>query len=106
MLTSSDRLHRIHALLDQISSSPWAHDIIELAMATVISAPIAGSSDMVWLIIPGNPSGGKTMTMSGLRSPRILHVDNLTENALASGYVPKGRQTKKTLRRWRSSSRT
>jgi hypothetical protein len=64
-------------------------------MATAVSRPIAGESDLVWLMIPGSPSGGKTTTVSAIRGPLFVYIDNLTENALASGYVPKGRMPKK-----------
>lgn len=91
------QLSKIHTLLDELTSSPWIHDVIELAMAAAISTPIADLDDtaLLWLLIEGNPSGGKTRAVSSIRGPKVIRVDNLTENALASGYVPEKGQKRK-----------
>ncbi len=83
------RLHRIHSLQAAVSSSPWIHDVIELAMATAISTPLTDLDDtaLVWLIVVGNPSGGKTRAVSGLSGDKVIRIDTLTPNALSSGYV-------------------
>lgn len=89
--STANRLLRIHALLDELTSSPSSHDIVELAMATAISPAISGQdlSAQVWLIVVGPPSGDKTTMVLTLRDwLSALFIDNLTENALASGYVP------------------
>ncbi len=89
----ADRLLKIHALLEDLTSSPWSHDVLELAIATAISLLISerDRSAWVWLLIVGPPSGDKTAVVLHLRSsPRVLYIDTLTENALSSGYVPEG----------------
>lgn len=96
------RLADIHALQDQLTSSPWSHDVIELAIAAAIGAPVSNQDDsaMVWLMVVGAPSADKTATILCIKGPKILHVDALTDNALSSGYVPaKGQQRKPDLLR-------
>ncbi len=87
----ADRLLKIHAILEELTSSPWSHDVLELAIATVISPLISeqDASALVWLLIVGPPSGDKTVIVLLLKgSSIVLYVDTLTENALASGYAP------------------
>src|SRR5262249_12901781 len=82
-------LMRIHALQDQLTSSPWSHDVLELAMATAIATPLGDdNSAPVWLLVVGVPSGDKTATVTCVAGATILWVDSFTENALASGYAP------------------
>jgi hypothetical protein len=85
-----ERLRRIHELQAELVSSPWVHDVIELSMAVAVSTPIADmdKAALLWLIVSGNPSGGKTSAVANIRGRQIIAVDTLTENALASGYVP------------------
>jgi len=85
----AQRLLRIHALQDELSSSPYSHDIIELAIATVISLPLSqqGETALVWLLIVGPPSGDKTSVVLLLKTAQgVYYVDSVTENFLASGY--------------------
>src|SRR5262245_18490781 len=94
---TAERLAEIHALQDQLTSSPWSHDEIELVMATAMSIPISKQENcaMVWLMVVGAPSSDKTATATTVRGSKVLYVDNLTENAFASGYVPEKGQKKK-----------
>jgi hypothetical protein len=85
----TDRLLRIHALLDDLTSSPWSHDVLELALGVVLSLRIseADESALVWLMIVGPPSDGKTATVLLLKTAQGVYcVDTVTENFLASGY--------------------
>jgi hypothetical protein len=88
---TADRLRKIHERLNEVTSSPWSHDALELALAAVVSVELSRADDsaLVWLIVVGAPSSDKTATVLLLRgAPGIEYVDSLTENALASGYVP------------------
>lgn len=85
----SDRLLKIHALLDEVTSSPWSHDVLELALAVVLSLRISESDEsaLVWLMIVGPPSDGKTATVLLLKMANgVYSIDTVTENFLASGY--------------------
>ncbi len=85
----AQRLLRIHALQDELTSSPYSHDIIELAIATVISLPLSQQDEtaLVWLLIVGSPSSDKTSSVLLLKTARgVYYVDSVTENFLASGY--------------------
>jgi hypothetical protein len=84
-----DRLLRIHALLDELTSSPWSHDILELALGTALSLPVSQSDEtaLVWLLIVGPPSDGKTFAVLLLKNAAgVYYLDTVTENFLASGY--------------------
>src|SRR2546426_578131 len=61
-MAATDRLLRIHALLDEVTSSPWSHDVLELALGTALSLRISEGDEtaLVWLMIVGPPSDGKT----------------------------------------------
>jgi hypothetical protein len=87
---TADRLHRIHTLQAELTSSPYSHDILELALATATTFPLSNAAGTmsVCLLIVGAPSADKTNTILALRN--VLHtlfVDQLTENAIASGFV-------------------
>ena len=98
----AQRLLRIHALQYELTSSPYSHDIIELAIATIISLPLSQQDEtaLVWLLIVGPPSSDKTSSVLLLKtSPAIYYVDSVTENFLASGYRDqKGRRAPNLLR--------
>ncbi len=97
-ITESQRLANIHVVLAEVTSSPWASDALEIIMAAVLSPILARRAGhaLVWLLVEGSPSGGKTSTIMTLGNQgRIAYIDNLTENALASGYVPKRKQDRK-----------
>ncbi len=86
------RLLDIHTTLDQISSSPCSHDVMEVALATATSLPLCSTEHPipVWLLIVGDPSSGKTDGVNALKdSPRVFFLDTMTDNSLASGYVDK-----------------
>ena len=84
------RLEQIHHLLDELTSSPSSHDIMELAMAVVTSLDVSqqDASPLVWLIIVGVPGSDKTqrvLTLNGCE--HTMFIDSLTPNSFASGYV-------------------
>jgi hypothetical protein len=87
--TDPERLLKIHALLDEVTSSPWSHDVLELSLAVALSLRISeqDESALVWLMIVGPPSDGKTFVVLLLKeADRVYCVDTVTENFLASGY--------------------
>lgn len=96
-----ERLLQIHAQLDELTSSPYSHDLLELEVATLISVRMSERDDtpLVWLMAVGAPSSDRTATVQLLKdAPAVLYVDNLTGNAFASGYVPeKGRRRERDL---------
>jgi len=86
---AQDRLVRIHALLDEVTSSPWSHDAVELAGGVVLSLPIADRDEtaLVWLLIVGGPSSDKTFAVLLMKEAQdVFYVDTVTENFLGSGY--------------------
>jgi hypothetical protein len=96
--TPAHRLANIHGQMEKLTSSPWAHDALELVMATVISPLLSKRAGhaLVWLLVEGNPASGKTSTILTLgNNARITYVDTLAPNALASGYAPKKKADKK-----------
>ncbi len=87
--TAADRLLRVHALLDEVTSSPWSHEVLELGMATVVSLPISEPDEtaLVWLLIVDAPASGKTFIVLLLKTASgVYYADTATENFLASGY--------------------
>jgi hypothetical protein len=95
------RLLDIHALQDELTSSPHSHDALELALATATSLPISRQDDtaLVWLLIAGAPAPDKTNTAMLLRdAPTAYFLDTLTENSFVSGYIdPDGKRAKSLL---------
>jgi hypothetical protein len=82
-------LHEIHVLQDDVTSSPYSHDVVELAIAVAASFRIShrALSSPVWLLHVGVPSSDKTNTIRILKGAKdVLFVDTFTENALASGF--------------------
>lgn len=85
---TAERLRHIHELQSELTSSPYSHDILELALATVTSFPIGHQALLPWVMVVGVPSSDKTNTILALRSAaNTLFVDALTENAIASGFA-------------------
>jgi hypothetical protein len=92
------RLALIHHLLGQTTSSPYSHDMVELALATATSLPLcrADHACPVWLMVAGNPSAGKTEGIFSLKGvPVVYFVDTLTENGFLRGYVSDGKKLEK-----------
>jgi len=66
-----------------------SHDVLELALGVALSLRVseADESALVWLMIVGPPSDGKTATVLLLKTAQGVYcVDSVTENFLASGY--------------------
>lgn len=83
-------LLEIHTTLEDLTSSPHAHDAIELVLATAASLSLIRKEQpmLTWLLIVGNPSSFKTAGVLPLRGLDIAYfLDNLTENSFLSGYV-------------------
>jgi hypothetical protein len=92
MNAQAARLKEIHTILDSLTSSPYSHDVIELALATATSLPVCGQEHPapVWLLIAGAPSSGKTEGVLLLKgAPNVIYLDAMTENSFVSGYVDK-----------------
>ncbi len=84
------RLQRIHQNLSALTSSPFSHDILELAMATATSLGISQSdgSPLVWLINVGVPGSDKTQRILSFKDcSHTTFIDTLTPNSFLSGYV-------------------
>jgi hypothetical protein len=85
-----NRLETIHTLLEDLTSSPSSHDMMELSMgvATSLDVSLEDESPLVWGIIVGVPGSDKTqrvLTLKGCEHTTFL--DTLTVNSFASGYV-------------------
>jgi CRP-like cAMP-binding protein len=91
-------LEIIHEVLSQTTSSPYSHDVIELALATSVSH-LLSDEVLLWLLIVGPPSSDKTQTALSIKdAAQVFHIDTLTENAFISGFVsPDGRSTQDLL---------
>ena len=84
------RLHQIHQLMGELTSSPASHDIIELAMATVTSLAISqeDGTPLVWLIVVGPPGSDKTQTVLSLQGcENTEFLDTLTPASFVTGYI-------------------
>lgn len=90
MNETAQRLTEIHATLETLTSSPYSHDVVELALATATSLPLGGGEHPcpVWLLIAGVPSSGKTESVLLLKDAgNVRYLDTMTENSFVSGYV-------------------
>lgn len=86
----SDRLYKIHNLLNELTSSSSSHDVLEFALAAATSLDIclADETPLVWFIVVGEPGSDKTQTVLNLRKSSISKfVDNLTAQSFISGYI-------------------
>ncbi len=89
-----DRLHQIHRLQAELTSSPHSHDLLEIVLAVATSGDISRQDDtaLLWLLIVGAPSSDKTRTVLHLQRARgkdhgqVECVDTLTPAAFVSGY--------------------
>ena len=83
----------IHTILEDLWSSPYGHDMIDLVLATATSLPLCKEehAPLVWLLIVGNPSSGKTQALFALKAATesVYYLDTLTDNSFASGYINK-----------------
>jgi hypothetical protein len=83
------RLLKIHQLQNELTSSPYSHDTLELSMATATSLPLSrqDESSLVWLVVVGNPSSDKTASVMLLKDATgVVYFDSVTPEFLASGY--------------------
>jgi len=98
LLNVTSDLIAIHETLNEITSSPHSHDIIELSLAASLS-DLLSTEALLWLLIVGPPSSDKTETALALKdAPHVFHLDTLTENAFISGYIsPDGRSPQDLL---------
>jgi len=84
------RLCQIHALQDELTSSPSSHDVLELTLATATSLDLSMEDDSppLWLIIVGPPGSDKTQTVLPLRgASNTEFLDTLTDHAFVTAYV-------------------
>jgi hypothetical protein len=90
MNATAERLSMIHTVLNTLTSSPYSHDVLELALATATSLSLGGKEHPapIWLLIAGAPSSGKTEAVLLLKeAPSVMYLDALTDNCFVSGYV-------------------
>ena len=93
-------LLQVHAAQQEITSSPYSSDFLELTLAVVVSQAIAEKDGApLWLLGVGAPSSDKTQTALGLsRMPEVYFLDTLTENSFITGYLdPSGEEPKDLL---------
>ncbi len=86
-------LFQIHTTLEDLTSSPHAHDAIELMLAGLASLSLIRADHPIplWLLLVASPSSFKTAGLQPLRTlPSVYFLDNLTENSFLSGYVSEG----------------
>jgi len=101
--TVAGRLAQMHALQEELTSSPHSHDVLELALATAISpaVPNRDTTAPIWLLIVGVPSSDKTATVLLLKdSLSTYYLDTFTPSSFASGFVnpnPEAKKTRKDL---------
>src|SRR6267378_359619 len=105
---TGQRLARIHDILGKLTSSPWSHDALELAMAAAASIKLSNNdaSPPVWLLIAGVPSSDKTRSVLAMRGAHGVHyADSLTAGALGSAFVnPKtGKQAPNLLDKFKNT---
>jgi hypothetical protein len=93
---TAERLRAIHALQSELTSSPYSHDILELALAVVTSFRLGHQALLPWLMVVGVPSSDKTNTILALHdAANTLFVDALTEHVIASGFVDEQGKSKR-----------
>jgi hypothetical protein len=83
-------LIEVHAAQQEVTSSPYSSDFLELCMAAVASEKFALRDGVKpsWLMGVGAPSSDKTETALSLSlSPEVYLLDTLTENSFISGYM-------------------
>src|SRR5262249_4708223 len=94
----ASRLAQMHALLNELTSSPYSHDMLEITLAIATSVAISNLdvSELVWLFLVAPPGYDKTTTVMVLKgSPQVFVLDTLTENAFISGFVDPRSEEKK-----------
>jgi hypothetical protein len=95
------RLRELHDLQRSMSSSPWSHNALELAIATILSVKVSTAEDspLVWLLLIGPPGSGKTSIVQALKdSGPLVFVDQLTPESFLSGARdPKSNKLAKSL---------
>ncbi len=83
----AERLREIHRRQSALTSSPWSHDLIDLALAVATSLTVSEDGPPVWMLFIGSPSSGKTDTVLTLKEAAgVYFVDMVTENFLGSVY--------------------
>ncbi len=74
-----------------------SHDLVEICIATCISIGLKLELP-IWLMIIGNPSSFKTEMIKLFRGiQEVLYLSSMSENAFASGYIPKDGSKPKDL---------
>jgi len=84
------KLWDIHAAQQELTSSPYSGDVLEMALAVAASLPIArrDGTPPVWALCVGVPSSDKTECVSTLKlAPEVYFLDTLTENSFVTGYL-------------------
>src|SRR6266571_2221935 len=87
----AERLEKIRARLREVVSSPFAADMLEMAMAVAVSPRLASpDAPAPWLLFVAPPSLGKTATVELLRDTQgqglTKFVITPSRAALASGF--------------------
>ncbi len=82
-------LDEVHVSVAKIGMYP--KELLEIIIAVAVSAQMRNKPPL-WLLIVGPPSSVKTdlvKTLDCLNGTFVYYVDSMTENAFASGFLPK-----------------
>ena len=79
----------VHCALQEIISSPYCGDILEITLAVVINAKrVKEGHPALWSFIVGVPGSGKTETVEGIKyEPTVYFLDTLTDRSFITGFV-------------------
>jgi len=77
----------VHWAREDIISSPYCGDVMEIALATALNAK-RSEDGLLWQLVIGEPSTGKTETVMGVKQePIVTFLDSLTDKAFITGFV-------------------
>jgi hypothetical protein len=86
-LLNNVTLSDVHCAREDIISSPYCADVMEIALAAAFNAK-RSDDGVLWSLIIGEPSTGKTETVMGVKhEPTVILLDSLTDRAFITGYV-------------------
>jgi len=86
-LLNNVTLGDVHCAREDIISSPYCADVMEIALAAALNAK-RSEDGVLWSLIIGEPSTGKTETVMGVKhEPAVIFLDSLTDRAFITGYV-------------------
>ena len=86
-LLNNVTLANVHYAREDIISSPYCADVMEIALAAALNAK-RSEDGVLWSLVIGEPSTGKTETAMGVKqAPNVTFLDSLTDKAFITGYI-------------------